>query len=201
MSSKPISIPADIRARTYNLGGERKRFEPYGPIGITGDIGFDLEAVPRTKANPMPRLKELARTDRPKQGARLIIGFNVNGVPPSNVEATRKKVMDTVYRVRAEEVELAFKEGYATPNEFGGDIGASFIDQSGLWQPVSEKAASPERGMQIVFFNTIDEDEAEFKNDMEYLAGELATIFDQDVIIVEHQKNGTTVQEVQMGWR
>lgn len=189
-------FPADLRARTFNFGsGDVRRFEPYGKIVVHGDLGFSIEPVARTAANPMPRLKSMARSRRPSQSAKIIMGFNINGKPAVRL----KDVLSTVYAIRQEEVELAFKEGYATPSLEGGDIGASLIRQHGLWQPVGDKDAKPEEGVQIVFFNNIDEDADEFENDIEYMAGELAKKFKQDAIIVEHMKKGIVKETVVMG--
>lgn len=179
-------FPADLRGKTYRVLGEVVKFVPYGDIVVEGDLGFETEPVPRTKKNPMPRIASMGRSKRPSQSAKIIMGFNINGKPGVKL----KDVLDTVYDLRREEVEMAFKEGYATPSVEGGDIGASFIRQHGIWQSVSDKDAKPEEGVQIVFFNNIEEDAAEFENDMEYIAAELARIFKQDALIVEHMRKG-----------
>lgn len=188
--------PADLSSKTYKIHGERVRFEPYGEITVHGDLGFETKTNPLGRNNPLRRSQRaIERVKRPMQSAKIILGFNVRGVPPKDVAATRRAVMATVERLRREEVAIAFEDGTATPSPAGGDVGASFLEQKGYWHPVNDPHDS-EDGMQIVIFNTIDEDQDEFRNDMEVIAEDLTDEFDQDVIIVEHQLKGITEETV-----
>lgn len=187
---------ADLRAKTYKIKGERVRFEPTGEVVVHGDIGFEIRTNPLGRSNPLRRSQRaIERVKRPMQSARIIMGFNVHGKPPENIEATRKAVMALVEELRREEVAIAFEDGTATPSQAGGDIGASFLEQRGYWHPVNDPHED-EEGLQIVIFNTIDEDPEEFRNDMEVIAEDLTDAFDQDVVIVEHQLKGVTEETV-----
>ncbi len=189
--------PVDLRGGTYKIGrGDVRVFKPYGKITTHGDLGFETASKPLGRSNPMRRsASAVDRVKRPTQGAKLIMGFNIRGVPPKDIEATRKKAMALVERLRREEVAIAFDEGTATPSPAGGDIGASFLEQRGYWHPVGEPQAY-EEGLQIAILNTIQEDPDEFRNDMEVIAEELATEFDQDIVVVEHQERGLTEETV-----
>jgi hypothetical protein len=189
-------FPADLRGKTYRILGETVKFVPYGDIVVEGDLGFPIEPVPPgRRRNPVPDAEIFGRSKRPSQSAKIIMGFNIKGKPGVKM----KQVLDFVYDLRREEVEMAFKEGYATPSLEGGDVGASFIRQHGLWQPISDRNAKPEEGVQIIFFNNIEEKKREFERDIEYIAAELAREFQQDATIVEHMRKGMIAETVVIG--
>lgn len=189
-------FPADLRGKTYRVLGETVKFVPYGDIVVEGDLGFEIEPEPRgSQRNPVRDVESLGRSKRPSQSAKIVMGFNINNKPGVKMKA----VLDFVYDLRREEVEMAFKEGYATPSLEGGDVGASFIRQHGLWQPISDRDAKPEEGVQIIFFNNIQEKKREFERDIEFIAAELAREFQQDAVIVEHMRKGMIEETVVIG--
>lgn len=169
----------------------QKRFNPDGE-----NLVYEEGRNPPLK----PGKTALTRDARVKsqQGARLIMGFNVGIRPTWDVE----NVIKAFFKLRYEQLERAFAEGYATPNKDGGDIGASFVVQRGLWQPlIGGKTPYPEPGCQILCLNTVREKPDYFEIDMEYVAEMLATEFAQDAVIVEHQRGGKIIETVLYGPR
>lgn len=181
-------IPADMRKCSVRVSGlPMQWFIPEGPF------------IYATASNPpeVTSKSALSRTHRATQAARFAIGFNV-GIKQ---KWTMPKIIRLVHRIRREQVKRAFDEGYAVEPGHGGDIGASFIAQKGLWQTVDRRKDYPENGAQVVIINNISEKHREFRQDMEYLAETLATELEQDAVLVEHQSRGVVIETVLYGSR
>jgi hypothetical protein len=200
----PMNLsPVNLRDRNT---GNTYRFEPDGPVEVhvdeqgAAEAGLDvndlIETARRITGSSSDRSRNpvAERELRPQQGARLLIGFNVGTKKVWTVDG----VLNLAFWYRRQQVEKAFKEGYAKPSAVGGDLGMTFLIQKGVWQTVGDKKAYPENGTSLILLNTISEEPRHFEQDMENLAEELATRLKQQAIIIEHQVRGVVEQTVTM---
>ncbi len=161
------------------VGRTLKEFNPKGDILEVGDCQpFFTRSY---KTNPVS-----SRDKKASQGARILMGFNVG----TEEKWTLKEITDFVFTIRRQQVQDAIDAGEAQPHPQGGDVGISFLSQSGVWQSVSEATPHVEKGAQILFMNTIHEKPLRFENDMVALSEQLASHFQQNAIILELQERG-----------
>lgn len=183
------AILMDIRPVTaLNENGDMVKFKPLGNLIEVGDASSFFSKDIR--ANPI-----LDDSAAPTHGARIFVGFNVGIVAKWKLQ----DAMDIVFRVRLRQVKRAIKLGYATPHPAGGDIGATFLAQRGLWQPVKTRKAHPEDGAQVIIMNIIHEKKSEFQNDMVEIAEALARELEQQAVLLEFQVNGAVKRTLLIG--
>lgn len=164
-----------------NADDQMVKFKPTGALIEVGDA---REFFTRNmRKNPIAQDESA-----PSRGVRMLVGFNVGIVKTW----TMKDVVDIVFRLRRRQVADAIKGGYAKPHPQGGDVGATFIAQSGLWQQVHVKKPYPEPGAQVVIMNIIHERHEEFRKDMVEIAEELARKLKQQAVMLELQEHGVT---------
>lgn len=186
MSASYIKLgPAKFKFESL---GTTAKFTPTGDIQVIGDVS---EWQTRShRHNPIKR-----RDKRPTQGARIILGFNV-GIEE---KVRMKDVVDLVHAIRRKQVTAAIKDDDASPHPLGGDIGASFVAQTGLWQDLNADEAYPENGAQVAIMNIIGEKEDRFVDDMVEIAEEMVTQFHQNAIIVEISLRGVVDETIEVG--
>ncbi len=164
------------------------QFSPDGTIQKIGDVSDWYTSSARS--NPIKR-----REKRPTQGCRILMGFNIG----TEEKITMKEVVTTVHAIRRKQVSAAIADGDAQPHPLGGDIGASFIAQAGLWQDLEADQAYPENGVQIAIMNTIQEKPQRFADDMIAIAEELVERYHQNAVIVEMSERGVVEETVEVG--
>ncbi len=164
------------------------KFTPQGPIREIGDVSDWRTGSHRE--NPIK-----SRTKRPSQGARIILGFNVGVVEKVKMQ----DVIDLVHKMRRKQVAAAIMDGDAKAHPLGGDIGASFVAQAGLWQDLKDEKAYPENGAQVAIMNIIQEKEKRFEDDMVEIAEEMVLKFHQNAVIVEMSMKGVVEETIEVG--
>ena len=158
------NFPADPRAFSWRSSAFSGAFHPRGPLTRIG------ENVLRGGLSGSKKLPP-----GPAWAARLIVGFNVKGVPTWDV----KHVIPIVKRVRLEQAPK--------------DPGASFLHQLGIYQHKEDKKSFVEEdGVQVIILNLAGATEEAFIQQMIELGEALARELQQDEIIVEIQRNGLT---------
>lgn len=113
--------------------------------------------------------------------ARVIVGFKRKGKRP----ITLAQLVRLVREIHIEQV---------------GDPGSSFLRQRGLYRHDSGSIVD-EPGAQVVIFNVSGVSPKTFEKQIEQLAEDVATEFDQESVIVEIQRNGVTQRTFGMGRR
>lgn len=184
-----------MSASYVRLGAQRfkvldtvAKFTPEGPVIEVGDVSE--WRTRKYRENPIK-----SRGKRPTQGARIILGFNV-GIEE---KVKMQDVIDLVHAMRRKQVTAAIKGGEATTHPLGGDIGASFIAQTGLWQDLKDDKAYPENGAQVAIMNIIQEDQKRFEQDMIDIAEEMVVRFHQNAVIVEMSERGVVEETIEVG--
>lgn len=172
----------------FNEDGEALRFVPVGKVVEVGDASSWYTRSHRD--NPIK-----SRDKTQNQGARIILGFNV-GIEE---KVTMQDVIDLVFKVRKSQVKDAIKDGEASAHPLGGDIGATFLAQAGLWQSASDTEAHPENGAQVAIMNVIQENAKRFEDDMIEIAEEMVRQFHQEAVIVEMSVRGAVEETIQVG--
>ncbi len=182
-------VPANMlgrRMRDHERSGNLvQEFIPKGPF-----LYFSQSA--KNPPVPLGSKKTLNATN---QGARLLIGFNVGIEEVWDVQT----IVSLVFKIRREQLDMAFAEGYARQSDQGGDIAASFVAQEGLWQTLGTPQPYPEKGVQVLILNNVSEREDYFRTDMENMAVILCTQLEQQAVLLEHQVNGGMVSSVIVG--
>lgn len=174
------------RTTVYAFGGAAV----FIPVGDVVEVGDTSEWYTKNfKENPF-RSKGV----KDSQGARIFLGFNIGVEEKVKIE----KVIDLVFELRKDQVNGAINDGDAKEHPDGGDIGASFLLQKGLWQKRSDDKAYPENGVQIVIENIIHEKKSRFRLDMIEIAEALVTKFKQQAVILHLSKNGIIVDEIEV---
>lgn len=170
-----IKIPFNNHPMTWRGGGV---FRPEGKFEV---VGSD-EAV--AQDNP------IKWGSRETWAARVIVGFKRRGKKP----ITMSQLVRLVRKIRLEQV---------------GDPGATFLAQRGLYRHDAGGIVD-EPGAQVVIFNAdrvmpngkkVAVTPRRFEKDIEKLSEDIATVFDQESVIVEIQKNGITQRTFGMGRR
>lgn len=174
------------RTAVYALG-DSAVFEPVGDIIEVGDVS---EWFTRDfKSNPFKGGKKQG-----SQGARIMLGFNIGIEDKVRIE----DVIDLVFEIRKNQVNRAIDDGDAKEHPDGGDIGASFLIQKGLWQKRTDTKAYPENGVQIVIENVIHEKRKRFNDDMKDLAEVMVKKFKQQAVILHLSTNGVIRYEYEV---
>ncbi len=164
------------------------KFTPEGPVKEIGDVSE--WRTPSHRENPIK-----SRGKRPTQGARIILGFNVG----TTEVVKMADVFELVHRLRRKQVAAAIIDGDAKAHPLGGDIGASFVAQAGLWQDLKDDTAYPENGAQVAIMNIIQEKEKRFEDDMVEIAEEMVSKFHQNAVIVEMSMRGVVEETIEVG--
>lgn len=174
--------------KAFDEQGRAYRFVPQGKVYEVGDPS---QWYTRSwKSNPLKkRVKDQA------QGARIILGFNV-GIEE---KVTIQDVVDLVFKLRRQQVKEALEDGEAQPHPLGGDIGATFVAQKGLWQSVKDEQAYPENGVQVAMMNIIQEDPERFIEDMIEIADAMVADFNQNAVLIEISNNGVVDETMEVG--
>lgn len=148
---------------------------------IPANIGFFTWSAPRPYSSGSfrptgkihhhgPKPNPIWQSKRTLAG-RLIVGFNVEGEP----KYTLKDLVAIVTEVRREQV---------------GDPSSTFISQTGIYQHKKSGLMVQEDGAQVVIIDTSDTKKKKFTRQMLDLAEIIVKRMEQEMVIVEIQKNG-----------
>lgn len=161
----------------FSWGGPHPgSFQPIGKITYVGDADKLTGELSARRANPA------AKTRRVSAGVRIIVGFNVGGTP-------RWEMVDLVRivrRVRTKQV---------------GQPDSTFVAQTGMYTHTGAKAKRgkvvTESGGQVIIKNLphLKTDDQEFQEQMLELAETIARELEQEIVIVDYQERGLSVEE------
>jgi hypothetical protein len=156
------SYPCNPGSLTWSSPGGGCSFRPQGRLHVIDDAGA------------LSGLRGKAWTSEDTLAARLIVGFNVGASPVYSIE-------DLIPIVRAVRTKQT------------GDPSASFILQKGIYQHRDpSKGVVQEDSAQVLIIDMAGLGEAAFENQMVELAEIIARQMQQEIVIVEIQKNGIT---------
>lgn len=148
-----------------------------GPTTLVHDDGSSVRFVPKGKLRAIGEWAEenpaKKRSGNALLAARFFVGFNVGNEPTYTIE----DVVEFFAEIR---------------NEQDRDAGASFLIQKGIYQPRGG-SRTEEDSAQIIVFNDEGIDEEVFTDEMIVVAEKLAKKMKQEVVILEIQKRGVTV--------
>lgn len=149
-------------------------FRPQGKLQYHGDTDQLFREIGHT--NPASRSRKVSA------GARIIVGFNVGKKP----RWTMADLVSVVRKVRIRQV---------------GQPDATFVAQTGMYthQGLTAKkgVVVTEKGGQVLIKNLphLKTGEAEFKAQMIELAEEICRALKQEIVIVDYQERGLSVEE------
>lgn len=109
--------------------------------------------------------------------ARIFVGFNVGDVPTWTID----NLIELVLRMRQLQ---------------GANPSATMLAQKGIYQHTGgDRHVVVEDGAQVIIFNE-GKPSAEFTEEMVTLGTEIAKVFQQELVIVEIQRNGVTQETI-----
>lgn len=150
--------------------GRGGSFQPQGRLVFVGDRdALDLRNNPRGWS----RKKRGEEGYQPTLSGRLIVGFNVGGVPTWEMDDLIKVVRDIRERVHKKE-------------------GATFIAQKGVYRHKESGQVVEEDGAQVIIIDLWSTPEEVFEEEMVALGEKVAQELQQEEVIVETQKDGVT---------
>jgi len=145
-------------------------FEPHGKVYEIGDVSALRHST--RQGNPVTR-----DTD-PALSARIFVGLSVDGVPTYSVD----DVLKIVKKMRLAQL-----------RRIGGDPGASFLLQRGLYKYTRGKSKGktiPEDSVQVVILRLSAENDQKFEQNVGKIAETLAGKLRQEAVYAELQRDG-----------
>lgn len=161
-----ITIPANTRTSHWR-SPSGSHAGSFRPNGSVLAIG----PVPTSK-NP-----EAWESSDPPVAARLFVGFNVGPRAVWSVE----DLVPLVRRVREQQ---------------GHKADASFLLQKGIYTSEKDGSVVEEDGAQVIVLDLDGTPEKKFKREMVELGETIATVLEQEAVILEMQKGGITTSTV-----